>query len=167
MPIQFDTLDYTNKLLAAGVPDQQAEAHAKALGEVLGKSMVVPADLLAMERHIIAKIEAGELKYENKLLMLERKFDAKFEAIDRRFEAIERHIDSLEQKFDVKLIKLGNEVDAKLMAMENRIDAKLAALELKLTHQLLIQAGDIYLLKWMMATLIASHIAILLKLFLP
>ena len=37
MPIQFDTLDDAKKRTSAGVPQQQAEAHAAALGEALGK----------------------------------------------------------------------------------------------------------------------------------
>jgi hypothetical protein len=32
MPIQFDTLEFAKTLQAAGIPQDQAEAHAQALG---------------------------------------------------------------------------------------------------------------------------------------
>ena len=48
MPIQFDTLDYAKRLASAGVPTQQAEAHAAALGDVLGSAVVVHGELAAL-----------------------------------------------------------------------------------------------------------------------
>ena len=60
--ITFDTLKFANRLKAAGVPDQQAEAEAEVLAEALEvnlKDLASQADLLS------AKVE---LQQELKLL---------------------------------------------------------------------------------------------------
>lgn len=67
MTIPFDTLDYAKKLETAGVPLSQAEQQAKLLADVLGKSVASPSDLSSIERSLIAKIEASELKVEGRL----------------------------------------------------------------------------------------------------
>lgn len=67
MPIPFDTLDYAQKLEHAGVPAAQAAEQSKVLADVLGKSVAFPGDLVSLERNVLAKVEAAELKIENKL----------------------------------------------------------------------------------------------------
>lgn len=73
MSIQFDTLDYAKKLESAGVSTAHAELQAKLLADVLGKSIAFPGDLVAIERNLTNKIEASELKFENKLATFELK----------------------------------------------------------------------------------------------
>jgi len=58
MPLQFDTLADANKLTDAGLPRQQAEAHATALGDALSKTVVLPGDLLAMKQELLVKIDS-------------------------------------------------------------------------------------------------------------
>lgn len=67
MTIPFDTLDYAQKLEHAGVPAAQAAEQSKVLADVLGKSVAFPGDLVSLERNVLAKVEAAELKIENKL----------------------------------------------------------------------------------------------------
>ena len=58
MPIPFDTNRYTRKLSAAGVPQEQAEAHASALAEVLKDTPVaVDADMALLKAHILARVQ--------------------------------------------------------------------------------------------------------------
>ena len=70
MTIPFDTLDYAQKLEHAGVSSAQAAEQSKVLAEVLGRSVAFPGDLISLERNVTAKIEAAELKLENKLSVL-------------------------------------------------------------------------------------------------
>ncbi|TFW21975.1 hypothetical protein [Duganella callida] len=57
MPIKFDTLEYAKKLIAAGVPQTQAEAQSQALQEALIEGTVTPGDLLMLKTDMIARIE--------------------------------------------------------------------------------------------------------------
>ena len=103
MPIQFDTLDYAKRLASAGVPTQQAEAHATALGEVLGSAVVVHGELAALERNLLGEIklvaqkvdtrvDALELKLDTRIDALEQKFDARLERLDLRQGADMKHV---------------------------------------------------------------------------
>ena len=103
MPIQFDTLDYAKRLASAGVPTQQAEAHAAALGEVLGSAVVVHGELAALERNLLGEIklvsqrvdtrvDALELKFDTRIDALEQKFDARLERMDLRHGADMKHV---------------------------------------------------------------------------
>lgn len=52
-----------------------------------------------------------------------------------------------------------------LVSLERNVIVKVESAELKLENKLAVQAGDINLLKWMTATLIAINVAILVKSF--
>jgi hypothetical protein len=103
MPIQFDTLDYAKRLASAGVPAQQAEAHATALGDVLGSAVVVHGELAALERNLLGEIklvaqkvdtrvDALELKLDTRIDALEHKLDARLERLDLRHGADMKHV---------------------------------------------------------------------------
>lgn len=103
MPIQFDTLDYAKRLASAGVPTQQAEAHATALGEILGSAVVVHGELAALERNLLGEIklvaqtvdtrvDALELKFDTRIDALEQKFDSRLERLDLRHGADMKHV---------------------------------------------------------------------------
>ena len=99
MPIQFDTLDYAKRLASAGVPTQQAEAHATALGEVLGSALVVHGELAALERNLLGEIKLVSQNVDTKVGALEVKIDALELRLDTK-------IDALEQKFDARLERM-------------------------------------------------------------
>ena len=58
----FDTLTYAKKLQEAGVPPQQAEAHAGALKELVEGNLATRQDLLEMEARLEARFSAFEVK---------------------------------------------------------------------------------------------------------
>jgi hypothetical protein len=62
MPIRFDTLDYAKKLTDSGIPAEQAEAHASALGEVLANAVAVPGDLMILKQDVLTHLD--QFKYE-------------------------------------------------------------------------------------------------------
>ncbi len=45
MTATFDTLEYVETLKAAGVPEEQAKAHVKAMSSVAGNTLATKADL--------------------------------------------------------------------------------------------------------------------------
>jgi hypothetical protein len=65
--MQFDTLDYARRLETAGVPGPQAEAQAKALGDVLGRAVAYRGDLVNLENSISSKLAAVESRLDTKI----------------------------------------------------------------------------------------------------
>ncbi len=57
MPIHFNTLDYARKLSEAGLPAEQAEAHAQALADALSEATVTPSELVLLRTDLLARIE--------------------------------------------------------------------------------------------------------------
>ena len=141
MPIQFDTLDYAKRLASAGVPVQQAEAHAAALGEVLGSAVAVHGELAALERNLL-----GEIK-----LVAQR--------VDTRVGALDVKIDALELKLDSRIDALEQKFYARFNNSEQKFDARLERLDLR-------QGADMKHVYWMMSTLILLNLGILSKLML-
>lgn len=141
MPIQFDTLDYAKRLASAGVPTQQAEAHATALGEVLGSAVVVHGELAALERNLM-----GEIKLVS-------------QNVDTKVGALEVKIDALELRLDTKIDALELRLDTKIDALEQKFDARRERMDLR-------QGADMKHMYWMMSTLILLNLGILSKLML-
>jgi len=58
MPIPFNIVRYTRRLSAAGIPQEQAEAHASALAEVLNETPVaLDADMTLLKADILARVQ--------------------------------------------------------------------------------------------------------------
>jgi len=141
MPVQFDTLDYAKRLASAGVPTPQAEAHAAALGEVLGSAVVVHGELAALERNLL-----GEIK-----LVAQQ--------LDTRTHALDLKIDALELKLDTRIDLLEQKFDARIDTLDQKFDARLERLDLR-------QGADMKHVYWMMSTLILLNLGILSRLML-
>ena len=163
MPIQFDTLDYAKRLASAGVPTQQAEAHATALGEVLGSAVVVHGELAALERNMLGEIKLVAQRVDTRVGALDVKIDALELKLDSKIDTLEQKLDSridaLEQKFDSRIDALEQKFDARFDHSEQKFDARLERLDLR-------QGADMKHVYWMMSTLILLNLGILSKLML-
>ncbi|MHB8260300.1 MAG: CCDC90 family protein [Bacteroidia bacterium] len=60
--IAFDTLAYAKKLIAAGVPAQQAEVQAEALAEIVEERLSTKQDLKELEVALKRDIKEMELR---------------------------------------------------------------------------------------------------------
>ena len=174
MPIQFDTLEYAKRLASAGVPTQQAEAHAAALGDVLGSAVVVHGELAALERNMLGeiklvaqrvdtrvgaldvKIDALELKLDSKIDTLEQKLDSRTDALELKLDS---RIDGLEQKFDSRIDAFEQKFAARFDHAEQKFDARLERMDLR-------HGADMKHVYWMMSTVILLNLGILSKLML-
>ena len=54
--ISFDTLAYAKKLIAAGVPSNQAEVQAEALADIVDERLATKQDLKELESRITTNI---------------------------------------------------------------------------------------------------------------
>ena len=102
MPIQFDTLDYAKRLASSGVPTMQAEAHAAALGDVLGSAVVVHGELAAVERNLLGEIRLVEQRMKSFEQKVDSRFDAWEQKADSRFNAWEQKIDARLERMDLR-----------------------------------------------------------------
>ncbi|PLY43538.1 hypothetical protein CSZ94_07760 [Janthinobacterium sp. ROICE36] len=163
MPIQFDTLDYAKRLASAGVPTQQAEAHAAALGDVLGSAVVVHSELAALERNLLGEIKLVAQRVDTRVGALDVKIDALELKLDSRIDTLElkldSRIDALEQKFDARFDNCEQKFDTRFDNSEQKFDARLERMDLR-------QGADMKHVYWMMSTLILLNLGILSKLML-
>ena len=86
MAIAFDTLAYARRLAGAGVPDEQAAAHAEALASAMGQELPTRRDLEALatkeDLHVLeARIARLETRLESGLSSLETRLTMRFGAI--------------------------------------------------------------------------------------
>jgi len=93
--IAFDTLNYTRKLKAAGIPAAQAEAQA----EIMAEAFLANVESLVTRDYLDARLDA-----------LQAHQDAKF---DERLSLFETHVDLRLGRFDIQFAKM----DGKFMLM--------------------------------------------------
>ena len=98
MPIQFDTLEYAKTLQAAGIPQDQAEAHAQALTTALSGAVVVPSEMVLLKADLLARMDLLRLE-------LETRMDAIKHDLEARMDAIKRELDS---RLDALELRIGN-----------------------------------------------------------
>jgi hypothetical protein len=71
MAFAFDTLGYAKRLRDAGIPQEQAEAHAEAAREFIMTELVTKQDLDIRLRGVEAAMQNMELRLENRIDSLE------------------------------------------------------------------------------------------------
>ena len=101
--IAFDTLQFARRLIAAGVPEKQAETQA----ELMAEAFVHNIDSLATKDYIDASLDARliaqEARLERKLAKLDSRVDHKFTAletsINQRFSGIDLQLVTINGNF--------------------------------------------------------------------
>jgi deoxyribodipyrimidine photolyase-like uncharacterized protein len=105
MPIQFDTLEFAKTLQAAGIPQDQAEAHAQALGTALSGAVVVPSELVLVKADLLARMELLKHELEARMELLKHELEARMDSLQQAFEA---RMDSMQQTFNARMDTLEN-----------------------------------------------------------
>ena|SRR5471032_457046 len=89
MPIHINTLEHAKKLTAAGIPQQQAEAHALALGDTLSRSMiVVPDDLTLLRMDILARIDVLKVEFNARIDAVEQSLGARLNVVELKLKSL-------------------------------------------------------------------------------
>lgn len=96
MNAQFNAIDYAQQLEAAGVPQAQAEVHAKMLALALVSCAASRADLAASGEKLNCRIDAVKQELSSR--------------IDAMKQALTSRMDSMEQKFDSRFDALEQEI---------------------------------------------------------
>ncbi|TXS90866.1 hypothetical protein FV139_18030 [Parahaliea maris] len=104
--IAFDTLTCARRLIAAGIPEQQADV----LAELMAQAFVHNVDQLVTKDYLDARFDAFEQRVERRIderlteleTRLEKRFaqiDSRFAEMDKRFAEIDRRFAAFDQKF--------------------------------------------------------------------
>src|SRR5471032_1898068 len=120
VPIHINTLEYSRKLAAAGIPPPQADAQAQALYDVLAQSLVVaPDDLTVLRTDILARIDVVKVE-------------------------LNARIDALEQSLSSRIDALEQSLSARIDALENYVRARFKTLNWMMTASLAMHAIVLY-----------------------
>ena len=118
MPIKFDTLEYARRLAEAGIPADQADAHAQALSDALATASVTPAELVLVRSELLARMDMLKSELLTRMDMLKSELSAQMDLlksevyaridllkveIDARFERLEAGLRSLRWLFGLSL----------------------------------------------------------------
>ena len=92
MTSEFNAIDYAQQLAAVGVPQAQAEVHAKALALGLATCAATKADLVALEEKLTRRMD-----------LFEARIVARMDAFEARIKA---RIDAFEAKINLQLAEI-------------------------------------------------------------
>lgn len=94
MPIKFYTLEYARRLAEAGIPADQADAHAQALSEALATASVTPAELVLVRSELLARMDTLKSEVYARIDLLKVEIDARLDRIEERVDGIEALVES-------------------------------------------------------------------------
>lgn len=127
--LAFDTLQYARRLLAAGVPEGQANVQAEAMAEAFGFYVgnLVTRDYL--DARLDQRFTESERWIDRRFFESEEKFESRFAEQDKKFfgQLVEQ-----EQKFDRRFTALEQKFDGRFAAVDGRfaaVEARLGRLE--------------------------------------
>ncbi|TXS90867.1 hypothetical protein FV139_18035 [Parahaliea maris] len=83
--IAFDTLSCARRLIAAGIPEQQADV----LAELMAQAFVHNVDQLVTKDYLDARFDAFESRINQQFVTLEKQMDERFALADQNFAKIE------------------------------------------------------------------------------
>jgi hypothetical protein len=84
MAFAFDSLGYPRHLRDAGVPQDQAEAHAEAARQFMMAELVTRYDLDVLRRELETKIDAVRRDLETKIDAVRRDLETKIDTLSLR-----------------------------------------------------------------------------------
>ncbi|HUN44674.1 MAG TPA: hypothetical protein VMU81_30670 [Acetobacteraceae bacterium] len=92
MAYAFDTLGYAKRLRDAGIPAQEAEAHAEAAREFIMTALVTKSDLDVTRRELEASMDVRE-----------QRMDVREQRLTRAIDILRNRVDTLELRLTVRL----------------------------------------------------------------
>ena len=104
--IAFDTLAYVRRIVAAGVPREQAEAQADAMKEAFVHNVdaLVTRDYLdtrftEFETRVEANMDRRFTEVDKRFTAMEIKVEKQFVEVDKRFDGLELRFERIDSKF--------------------------------------------------------------------
>jgi hypothetical protein len=120
--IAFDTLAYVRRIVAAGVPREQAEAQADAMKE----AFVHNVDALVTRDYLDTRFTEFETRVEANM---DRRFTAMEINVDKRFTEVDQRFSAMESRMDKRFVEVAHRFDGLELRFE-RIDSKFSKIYL-------------------------------------
>ena len=160
--VLFDTLKFSRKLEKAGFSHEQATGAAEAFSEVVSDGVATKADINKLEN----KIDGVEEKLENKIDGVEEKLENKIDDVEARLESkidgvearLESKIEGVETRLESKIetVKVG--LESQIKNVDTKMDLLKSDLNSKIDQSEIRRKGDMRLVKWMFAVIIAATV---------
>ncbi|HEX7986399.1 MAG TPA: hypothetical protein VF616_22950 [Duganella sp.] len=150
MPIKFDTLEYARKLVEAGIPADQADAHAQALSDALATASATPAELVLVRSELLARMDMLKSEVYARIDLLQSEVYARIDLLQSEVYA---RIDLLKTEIYGRLDLLKSEIDARLDRFDARLESKLRPLRWLLGVALVAQVATLGLVGVLLARL--------------
>ncbi|HTV45641.1 MAG TPA: hypothetical protein VMF05_10025 [Stellaceae bacterium] len=114
MAFAFDSLSFAKKLRDAGIPQDQAEAHAEAAREFIMLELVTRHDLDTARRELQSAIDATRHDLEASIATLRRELQS---AIDATRHDLEASIATLRRELEASIDNLGLRLTVRMGVM--------------------------------------------------
>lgn len=160
MATRYDSLTYARQLEAAGVPASQASIHAQALGDVLA-NVVVARQLAETEERLREDIQdavgQSEQRLSTRVDQVHFELNAKIDQVRLELNA---KIDQVRLELNAKIDQVRLELYARVDQVRLELGARIDTLDASLRR-------EIRQLRWMLATIVAANVTMLIKLYMP
>ena len=149
--IAFDTLAYVRRIVAAGVPRDQAEAQAEAMKE----AFVHNVDALVTRDYLDTRFTEFETRVEANM---DKRFSAMEASVAERFTEMGKQFLGLETRMDQRFSAMEASVDQRFLGLESRMDQQFLGLESRMDVQFAAINTELRWLKWLIVTGIAATV---------
>ena len=160
MNSQFNAIDYAQQLEAAGVPQSQAEVHAKALSLAFSTCAASRSDLKALDDKLATRLDLLEERMNSRMDAFEAKTSTRMDAFESKMTA---RMDAFESKITARMDAFESKITAQMAAFESRVKLDLAAMHTEIAEM----KQTLKFHNWMFGVNSALLIALLMKTYFP
>ncbi|RZT05486.1 hypothetical protein SAMN05216319_5219 [Duganella sp. CF402] len=130
MPIKFDTREYAKTLAEAGVPQDQADAHAQALLAALSEGTVTPGEVVVLKAEVMARIDALKAEVMARIDAVKAEVMGRIDAVKAEVMA---QIDAVKAEVMAQIDAVKAEVMAEIVALKHQLQVLKVRVDAKFT----------------------------------
>jgi hypothetical protein len=160
MAIQYNAMEYAQQLEAAGVPNAQAEVHAKTLGHVLGDCVAVPAGLYAMKADLTHELRETETRLRSAIAITSANLRSEIVAASA---SLHSEIANSAAGLRVEIAKAESRLAIEIVQSEARLNEKILNLAARMDTLEVSLRAEMRTLKWMNGLTLAVLVGWIVK----
>lgn len=93
--LAFDALKFARRLIAAGVPEKQAETQA----ELMAEAFVYNMDAVVTKDYLDARFSEQDARLETRLIEQDTRTNSRFASMDQKLASIDKTLADMDQRF--------------------------------------------------------------------
>jgi len=130
MPIKFDTRQYAKTLAEAGIPQDQADAHAQALLAALSEGTVTPGEVVVLKAEVMARIDSVKAEIMTQVDSVKAEVMARVDAVKAEVMA---RVDAVKAEVMARIDSVKAEVMAEIVALKHQVQVLKVRVDAKFT----------------------------------